>query len=416
MIREDKKVIGQKVLLLIFALLFFAMLAIGLLYLSTTSQIESPEIKDNIHKEIAESRIKDFRNCANLKAYDSLYNVTKHKIILYKAEGYVKEDWIKELKRKFVDESETAFNTLCKYLICSTTPDSRTYKYIIKIFDEKIKPTRKEFFKSTNYSALPDVEGIVSRYKETCELIKKKNNIYVNCQYTSKEDAANKISKANSLIADQYIKNCRFLIEELNKVGAQIEKSHRHKINNQLEEFKNCLYSNYVRYNSLSLSISGLIADYESLFSGKSYKGTNDINTLKQRFNSLIKDKADRHYRYVESCVEQLSGYRTMTESYFDELVRNANNEIEGYKTRKSTTYGVAAKNCDNLKTTLDIYKKNADTHYHPIITHIVKRVYNIRPNGQWMFMKLDGNNRIYEWRSTRIPFDSGNTVMPRIH
>lgn len=69
------------------------------------------------------------------------------------------------------------------------------------------------------------------------------------------------------------------------------------------------------------------------------------------------------HYNKVAAKVEEMAGYRSMSEEYFGALVSTANNMINEYNNNRSK-YGSAAKSTDNIRNKANEYYKQARAYY----------------------------------------------------
>ena len=107
-----------------------------------------------------------------------------------------------------------------------------------------------------------------------------------------------------------------------------------------------------------------------------------NCSDLHNKLSGVKKRLGNSHYSKVAGKVEEMSEYRSMSESSFKTLTSSVNNAIKEYEDSRSH-YGTSAKSADDLKVKANRYYTEATEYY----SRDFKRQIEVDTQGQWALM-----------------------------
>ena len=249
---------------------------------------------ENLHKASLENDITRFSETESSTFNDSIYNTVINKLELYRTEKFLSEVNLDYETKALVQKYLPIFSAQCyKQFQASVWRESDHKAMLSRISNLrtlKVDYGETDAVTGSYNQDLNNIEHIISQYNKA-KIAARHSSFY------SVKDANEKIKTAESFKAEDYLRNCIELVNDLSEVKVKIGNSHFNKVVAKVEEMSRYRYMSEEAFGVLVTSANNMINEYNN---NRSNYGTSAKST------DNLKSKANDYYKEARAYYESL--------------------------------------------------------------------------------------------------------------
>lgn len=298
--------VGKKILIL-GAVIVVSVVAI-LVFMLTIAEPPKEVDFSNLHNKSVANDIDEISTFNSFAKNDSLYNIVRFKMKLYKNEEFITDsDDLDLLTKNLINRFVPVFKDWCNqrfsnrvwYVADHTSMTQHINQLRCLTINGSVRAISEE-----HDHQLREVERVLKEYKEA-------NRASNNVRFTSIESAKEQINTANryrerSIYPE--LSNCEDLMNSLSSVGSRIGQNHWLKLQSEVKKLANYQSMYKSEFEKLSESVTEQVTKYfenkDELY-GPNSKNTKELEDLAQQYI----DNAKNFFEQQQSSNESYDNY-----------------------------------------------------------------------------------------------------------